>query len=68
MPALDAGLKAAGLTFNLEPVATGERLRLVHRYDVYLVALSDWLVIPLPSWVPPGPAGPESGNDPEWWE
>ena len=67
LPALVAGVKAAGLALKLESVATAELLRLVHRYDVYLVALSAWLVILLPSWVPHEDAGREK-DDPEWWE
>jgi hypothetical protein len=67
LPALITRSKAAGLALDLELVATGELLRLAHRYDVYLVALSAWLVIPLPLWVPQADAGAERG-DPEWWE
>ena len=67
LPALLAGSKAAGLTLNLEPAATAELLRLVHRYDVYLVALSAWLVIWLPLWVPQEAASP-GRDDPEWWD
>jgi hypothetical protein len=52
LPAVVAAVKAAGLAFELEPVAAAELLRLVHRYDVYLNALSTWLVVPLPAWVP----------------
>jgi hypothetical protein len=67
LPALVARAKAAGLALDLEPVATAELLRLVHRYDVYLVALSVWLVIPLPLWVPQEDARREK-DDPEWWD
>jgi len=52
LPALIAATEAAGLTLTLGQGATAELLRLVRRYDVYLVALSTWLVVPLPSWTP----------------
>jgi hypothetical protein len=52
LPALIAAAKAAGLTLTLEPGAALELVRLARRYDVYLVNLSTWLMIPLPSWVP----------------
>jgi hypothetical protein len=65
LAALVARLEAAGLT--LGPAAGGELLRLVHRYDVYLVALSTWLVIPLPPWVPQEDAARER-DEAEWWE
>jgi hypothetical protein len=53
LPALRAALKVAGLNLTLGPEASNQLLRLVRRYDVYLFALSAWLVIPLPSWIPP---------------
>ncbi len=40
------------LKLSLTPAASLALVRLVKRYDVYLSALSDWLVIPLPVWVP----------------
>jgi hypothetical protein len=52
LPALLAASNAAGLTLTFEPGATLELVRLACRYDVYLVSLSTWLMIPLPSWVP----------------
>jgi len=51
LPALRAALKGSGLTLTLGPAAAIQLLRLVRRYDVYLAALSAWLVIPLPSWI-----------------
>jgi hypothetical protein len=50
IPSFLAALKAAGLTLSPAPEAFNEILRLVRRYDVYLFALSEWLVIPLPPW------------------
>jgi voltage-gated potassium channel Kch len=52
-PALFAALEASGLSFLIAPGATEELVRLIRRYEVYLVALSDFLLIPLPSWIPP---------------
>lgn len=52
LPALLAALEGSRLPLNLEPGATRELLRLVRKYDVYLVAFSAWLVTPLPSWIP----------------
>jgi hypothetical protein len=52
LPALIAAAKAARLTLTIEQGATLELVRLARRYDVYLVSLSTWLMIPLPSWIP----------------
>jgi hypothetical protein len=52
LPNLRAAMVTAGLTLTLGPESSGELLRLVRRYDIYLFALSEWLVIPLPSWTP----------------
>ena len=70
LPALVATSKAAGLRQDLEPGATRELLRLVRRYDVPLVTLADWLVIALPSWVPPEEALREAEvfEEPEGWD
>src|SRR5208337_4275226 len=51
LPTLRAALKVSGLTSTLGPGASNQLLRLVRQYDVYLLALSAWLVIPLPSWI-----------------
>ena len=59
LPALVAALEGARLTLTLEP-ANSELLRLVRYYDVYLSALSEWLLIPLPSWIPSKGAGQET--------
>jgi hypothetical protein len=70
LPALVEAAKASSLTLTLGPGATLELLRLVRRYDVYLVTLSDWLVIPLPSWIPPEEAGQVTAaiEEPEGWD
>jgi hypothetical protein len=49
---LRSELKDMTPTLTLRPEASDQLLRLVRRYDGYLVALSAWLVIPLPSWKP----------------
>ena len=51
LPDLIAVLDVSNLPLSLSPSATSELLRLVRRYDVYLVTLSTWLVIPLPPWI-----------------
>jgi hypothetical protein len=48
---LGVALKVSGTTLTLEPATSSRLIRLVRRYDVYLVALSAWLVIPLPPWI-----------------
>ncbi len=52
LPTIVATFEGSGLKLNLTPIASRALVRLVERYDVYLAALSDWLVIPLPSWSP----------------
>jgi Ion channel len=52
LPMLREALKVSRLTLTLEPVASNQLLRLVRQYDIYLIALSAWLVIPLPLWIP----------------
>jgi hypothetical protein len=51
LPQLSTALRDAGLTLTLTPESSDQLVRLVLRYDVYLHALSQWLVIPLPSWI-----------------
>src|SRR5262249_3799561 len=60
LPALLAAAKASGLGLTFGPGATEELLRLVRRYDGYLITPAAWLLIPLPSWIPPAEAGQES--------
>jgi hypothetical protein len=52
LPALRAAIAASELDLTLEQGACDELLRLVRRYDVYLSALSTWLVIPVPDLIP----------------
>jgi Ion channel len=52
LPVLVAAVKASDFPLHLGPSAAIQLLRLVRRYDTYLVALSECLVIPLPSWIP----------------
>jgi hypothetical protein len=61
VPVLRAALKVAVPTLSLGPEASDQLLRLVRRYDIYLCALSAWLVIPLPSWVPTIDGGRKAG-------
>ena len=61
---LRAALKVSGLTLPLRPGASNQLLRLVRQYDVYLFALSAWLVIPLPSWI----STIDGGQEAEAWE
>jgi hypothetical protein len=60
LPALRAVSKVARLASTLGPGASNQLLRLVRQYDVYLLALSAWLVIPLPSWIPTIDGGREA--------
>ena len=64
LPALRAALSSAGIALTLGPAEGGELLRINHRYDGYLHAMSAWLMITLPPWIPPAeddspPAGLE---------
>jgi hypothetical protein len=52
LAALRTDLKVAIPSLTLGPEASVQLLRLVRRYDVYLVALSEWLLMPLPLWNP----------------
>jgi hypothetical protein len=52
LPALRAALESSGIPLSLGPGAAIELLHLARRHDVYLIPLSDWLVMPLPSWIP----------------
>jgi hypothetical protein len=45
-------LRDAGLNLAPGPGAAIQLLRLVRRYDAHLLALSEALVIPTPSWIP----------------
>ena len=53
LPTLLVAVKGSDLTLNLGPTSGIQLLRLVRRYDVYLLALSECLVIPLPPWIHP---------------
>jgi hypothetical protein len=65
LPALVAATKDWRLTLTLGSDSAPELLRLVRRYDGHLVTLSAWLVIPLPSWIPPAAPVQETGIDEE---
>jgi hypothetical protein len=51
LPGLRAALDGSVLTPRLGAETSHELLRLVRSYDAHLLALSSWLVIPLPSWI-----------------
>ncbi len=68
LPALVAAAKTAGLALRLEPVAALELHRLARRYDVYLVPLAAWLLIPLPTRIPSTGANPEPDEPWSGWE
>jgi hypothetical protein len=59
VPALLAALEACSIPWAIGPREAVRLLRLARRYEVYLIPLSEWLVIPLPAWVPDGDAEPE---------
>jgi hypothetical protein len=52
LPALIAALESCATPWTIGPRQTTQLLRLVHRYESYLMPLSEWLVISLPEWVP----------------
>ena len=51
LPAIAAAMQAAGLTMKLEPGGASDLLRLTREYDIYLIALSHWLMFPLAGWL-----------------
>ncbi|HWT82664.1 MAG TPA: hypothetical protein VN648_28115, partial [Candidatus Methylomirabilis sp.] len=61
LPALLTAVKGSDLPLTLEPSAATRLFRLVRRYDMYLVALSSRLVIPLPSLIQPRVANRKKG-------
>jgi hypothetical protein len=61
LPTLPVRLRVSGITLTLGPTASNRLIRLVRRYDVYLFALSTWLVIPLPPWMSTIYGGREAG-------
>jgi len=60
--ALAAALEASAITWRIGPREMARLLRLARRYEIYLVPLSEWLVIPLPDWAPAAAAGPEDAD------
>jgi hypothetical protein len=51
LPTLPVALEVSGIALTLGPAASSRLIRLVRRYDVHLIALSAWLVVPLPPWI-----------------
>jgi hypothetical protein len=52
LPALRASLESAGIRLTIGPAEGTELVRFNRRYDVYLHALSEFLMISLPPWIP----------------
>jgi Ion channel len=52
LPALRAALESAGIALTVGPTEGTQLVRMNRRYDVYLQALSKWLVTSLPPWIP----------------
>ena len=59
VPALIAALDASAIRWTIGLRQTVQLLRLVRRYELYLMPLSEWLVIPLPAWLPAADEGAE---------
>ena len=57
--ALIAAIEASAIPWTIGLRQTAQLLRLVRRYEAYLMPLSDWLVIPLPAWIPAADEGVE---------
>jgi hypothetical protein len=64
LPSLLAAVKGLSLPVTLGPDAENQLFRLVRCYDAHLLVLSEWLVIPLPPWIPTIDANREA-EDPE---
>jgi hypothetical protein len=62
LPALIAALEACAMAWTIGPRQTAQLLRLVRRYEVYLLPLADWLVIPLPAWLPAADEGRDADD------
>ena len=60
VPAFVAALEASAIPWTIGPRETVQLIRLVRRYEVYLLPLAEWLVIPLPDWVPAADGEAES--------
>lgn len=57
--ALIAAIEASAIPWTIGPQQTVQLLRLVRRYDAFLMPLSEWLVIPLPGWLAASDEGEE---------
>jgi hypothetical protein len=65
VPALLAAMESSAIPWTIGPRQAAQLLRLVRRYEVYLLPLSEWLVIPLPDWVPAAGEEADDGDEPE---
>jgi hypothetical protein len=63
LPAIIAAAEASGFPLTFGPGANLELLRLVRRFDVYLIPLAQWLVISLPPWISLERAGQDQDHD-----
>ena len=60
VPAVIAALEASAIPWKVGTRQSLQLQRLVRRYELYLVPLAEWLVIPLPGWVPAVDEEPEA--------
>lgn len=58
-PSLAAAMEASAMPWTIGPREMARLVRLARRYELYLLPLSEWLVIPLPEWTPAADAEPE---------
>jgi hypothetical protein len=63
--ALIAAIEASAIPWTIGLRKTAQLIRLVRRYEAYLTPLSDWLVIPLPAWIPAADEGAEPDEEDE---
>ena len=65
LPALIDALEASSIPWRIGPRRTAQLCRLVRRYEAYLMPLSEWLVIPLPGWLPAADEGRDADDESE---
>ena len=62
LPAVIAAMEASAVPWRIGPRQSVQLQRLVRRYELYLVPLAEWLVIPLPGWIPAVDEDPEADD------
>jgi hypothetical protein len=62
VPALLAAVEASAIPGSLGPREAARLIRLARRYDLHLIPLSEWLVIPLPAWTAAAAAGTDDAD------